>query len=303
MKTKSKLLVALSALTVGTVAAGATATYAWFTTSRTATANFSTITAKNPNGSLEIKISDGKGLQEPTNSGSTASATFDSTKPLLDLSSKDGVVFYSDYDDPSNGFMDSSNNTPDSFVLYGGQTGFVQFALTITNTATSGGSLDVYFDPANSSLAATSDTAANKALASWTRVALATHDGATPTHSMDSLQENGNFVFMNNSSVSGLNSYVNAAGQAASSISQYAAEDHFFTELGDMPKVAAQSGNGGAVNTTDVETYIGTIEGGESLYLTGAIWLAGTCANSDPADGGSINVGLAFAGLDTYVGA
>ena len=59
MKTKSKLLLALSALTVGTVAAGTTATFAWFTTNRTAEAHMTNVTASNRNGNLTIAAVDG----------------------------------------------------------------------------------------------------------------------------------------------------------------------------------------------------------------------------------------------------
>lgn len=300
MKTKSKLLVALSALTVGTVAAGATATYAWFTTSRTANASFNNITAKNPNGSLSISIDNAKGLQSPSGNGTaSASATF-GTDPLIDLSSKDGTYFYSDYVSSGNSSF-GSTNTPDSYVEYKQSTGFVQFTLTITNTADSGiGSLDVYLDPANTSINPVTDSDEHdEAMADWIRVAIAKHASATSTHTMTDLTSAGNLVFMDNDNGSDVdNQYVNSEG----TIATYSGEN-FYSTIGSIPSVDAQDGDGAAANTTSVSNYVGTIAGGQSIYLSCAIWLEGTCAISDLADGGLVNVVLGFTGLDTYVGA
>ncbi|MBO8426874.1 MAG: hypothetical protein IAC61_06165 [Firmicutes bacterium] len=303
MKTKSKLLVALSALTVGTVAAGATATYAWFTTSRSASASISNITAKNPNGSLAISIGNPKGINEATGNG-TASATANfGSAPLIDLSSKDGTYFYSDYVSSGNSSF-SDDNTPDGYVAYNGDTGFVQFSLTITNTAESGiGSLDVYLDPENTRInPVQSDDSEDKAMADWIRVAIAKQASATGTHAMTDLTSAGNLVFMNNDNLSDVDDkYVDDAGTLAT-YSEPDAEN-FYSTIATIPSIEDQDGKGVEANTTDVSTYVGTIKGGESIYLTCAIWLEGTCAISDAANGGLVNVVLGFTGLDTYVGA
>ena len=303
MKTKSKLLVALSALTVGTVAAGATATYAWFTTSRSASATISNITAKNPNGSLSISITNIQGLGSPSGNGSASASALFGSNPLIDLSSKDGTYFYSDY--VSSGNTDfSDDNTPDSYVAYNRETGFVQFSLTITNAAESGiGSLDVYLDPANTRInPVQGDDAKDQAMANWIRVAIAKQASAAGTHTMTDLTSAGNLVFMNNTNPSDVdNQYVNNSG----AIATYSDPDteNFYSTIDSIPSVDAQDGDGIAANKTDASTYVGTIKGGESIYLTCAIWLEGTCAISDAAEGGLVNVVLGFAGLDTYVGA
>lgn len=303
MKTKSKLLVALSALTVGTVAAGATATYAWFTTSRTANATISNITAKNPNGSLSISIDNVKGLQSPSGNGtSSATATFGST-PLIDLSSKDGTYFYSDYVSSGNSDF-GDNNTPDGYVKYNRDTGFVQFSLTITNTAESGiGSLDVYLDPENTRInPVQTEDAEDQAMADWIRVAIAKQASSTGTHTMTNLTSAGNLVFMDNDNGTDVdNKYVNDEGTLAT-YSDPAAEN-FYSTIASIPSIEDQDGKGAAANTTKVSTYVGTIAGQESIYLTCAIWLEGTCAISDDANGGLVNVILGFTGLDTYAGA
>ena len=56
MKTKAKLVLALSVLTAGTAVAGATGTFAWFTTNRSATLVYSNVTAKKPS-NIYINIS------------------------------------------------------------------------------------------------------------------------------------------------------------------------------------------------------------------------------------------------------
>lgn len=303
MKTKSKLLVALSALTVGTVAAGATATYAWFTTSRSASASISNITAKNPNGSLSISILNPKGINAATgNETASATATFDGSAPLIDLSSKDGTYFYSDYVSSGNSSF-SDNNTPDSYVAYNGDTGFVQFSLTITNEAEAEtGSLDVYLDPANTQInPVQSADSEDQAMADWIRVAIAKQATATGTHTMTNLTSAGNLVFMNNDNGTDVdNKYVDNAGTLATYSNP---TENFYSTIAAIPSIEDQDGKGVAANNTSASTYVGTIKGGESIYLTCAIWLEGTCAISDAADGGLVNVILGFTGLDTYVGA
>ena len=56
MKTKAKLVLALSVLTAGTAVAGATGTFAWFTTNRSATLVYSNVTAVNNHGTLEVEL-------------------------------------------------------------------------------------------------------------------------------------------------------------------------------------------------------------------------------------------------------
>lgn len=303
MKTKSKLLVALSALTVGTVAAGATATYAWFTTSRTASATISNITAKNPNGSLSISIDNVKNLNKATGNGSAAATATFGNDPLIDLSSKDGTYFYTDYVSSGNTSF-SDDNTPDGYVEYNRGTGFVQFSLTITNTAESGiGSLDVYLDPANTSInPVLSSDDEDVAMADWIRVAVAKQASATGTHTMTDLTSAGNLVFMDNENGSDVdNKYVNSEGTLAT----YSTPDaeNFYSTIASIPSIEDQDGKGTVANEDEVSTYLGTIAGQESIYLTCAIWLEGTCAISDAANGGLVNVVLGFTGLDTYVGA
>ena len=54
MKTKAKLILAMSVLTAGVVAAGATGTFAWFTTNRAAQLNYTSVTAQKNAGNLDV---------------------------------------------------------------------------------------------------------------------------------------------------------------------------------------------------------------------------------------------------------
>ncbi len=92
MNTKTKLMLGLSVLTAGTLAAGATGTFAWFTTNKSATATYSNILAAGTQGNLQASIA---GITDATATGAqskdtTASATKSNTS---DVSSKDGISF------------------------------------------------------------------------------------------------------------------------------------------------------------------------------------------------------------------
>ena len=93
MNNKTKIMLGLSALTAGTLAAGATGTLAWFTTNKTASATYNTITAKATQGSIKAKIT---GITDKTVTSSeyTAEATVTSASSYTaDVSSTDGIHF------------------------------------------------------------------------------------------------------------------------------------------------------------------------------------------------------------------
>ena len=103
MKTKAKLILAMSVLTAGVVAAGATGTFAWFTTNRAAQLNYTSVTAQKNAGNLNVsmagELANGLGwsneVQHATvpDKGSMASATVTAASHMSDVSSQDGVKF------------------------------------------------------------------------------------------------------------------------------------------------------------------------------------------------------------------
>lgn len=106
MNTKTKMMLGLSILTAGTLAAGATGTFAWFTTNKTAVASYTKITARADTRKLKIDMA---GLTDTNlsteKSNYTAATTTDAEKwadevklestasYVSDISSKDGMTF------------------------------------------------------------------------------------------------------------------------------------------------------------------------------------------------------------------
>lgn len=343
MKTKSKLLLALSALTVGTVAAGTTATFAWFTTNRTATAHLTNITASNPNGNLELAITSIRAkMQQATDSNKTE-ITRSFTQTLRDLSSKEGYEFYAPVWDASSSskFTDGGMNIPQAYEAYDywdendtTKQGYIQFTISITNVGSS--ALDVYLDPSITSIAGATVTGtgadssltseqqatqdANNALASYMRVgiiSLGDNSGVAPSSygggTKPELNKNGNLVFMDSQNY---NKFVTGAGAvtaADTNIGTYTGTDHFFfdvngaTGTGGLDALTTISGQSTNDDRIDHPNYLGRAEaagskgGANVIYVTVAIWMEGTCANSDSADGGVVDIDLGFTALDPVV--
>ncbi len=323
MKTKSKLLLALSALTVGTVAAGTTATFAWFTTNRTAAAHMTNVTASNRNGNLKISfhsIGDSTALDttdSSTSNPSTNEAGTDVTakfnQDLRDLSSKAGVDFYAPVWDAlkSSGTYSSGNHAkPQGYEKYTNSTsehGYIQFYLTIENTGSA--PLQIFLDPSSTSIdAADSGNAADTALANFMRVAVVTTTGTSYPTSVD-LTKAGSLVFMDGNHAS-YNQYVtkNATDLSADDgLSAYTAKEHFYAQASDIEEDLTTAA--AAVDTTreGYANYMGTVaadgEANDTINIAVAIWMEGTCADSDAADGGHINVDLGFTALEPNPGA
>ncbi len=132
MNNKTKIMLGLSVLTAGTLAAGATGTFAWFTTNKTATATYNNIIAVGTQGNLQASIlglttSTVKG-EQGTNTTATGSKSF-----ISDVSSNDGVAFVQ----PD--WAGESGNTKaiNSLETVTGKAGYyTQYSVTLTNVAT-----------------------------------------------------------------------------------------------------------------------------------------------------------------------
>lgn len=307
MKTKSKLLLALSALTVGTVAAGATGTYAWFTASRTATLTYSNITAANTRGSLQIKYTalnnspdlsndesgnDGKltpsgDLTKYSNSVTVATAT-----NITDVSSRDGSAFYSP--------VWGTAETPVTYTT--ATSGFIVFSIELKNAGD--GDVDAYLDKSATSISGENE------LARWTRVAINVQkDASLPTTfgTNDITSQYGHFVFMDNDKTTDtgvdLTSYVSATqqpeGATEYSIGHYdtaSTTDKFYETVDSIPAMPASSS---VEDPTKYVSYLGEIKAGFSIYVNVAIWMEGSIINNqNDAIGDSINVKLGFGALD-----
>ncbi len=291
MKTKSKLLLVLSALTVGTVAAGATGTYAWFTASRTASIS-TTVTATNTRGNLAIGYygfdsQDTIATDSPADESSQASFTVDSNFTLSDVSSKEGATFYSAVIGP--------DGSPTSYRAATG--GYLQFVVELKNLNTAG-AVEAYLDKDAIELTKSDESAAY--LSTWTRVAISASGNSNPNtgaFTNSDLTQNGHLVFMNNNGgTSGetLNKFVTKAGAATEGeiLGTYTGDENFYPQFGSIPAVPA------TVNT-EVECYLGQIAAGGSIYVSVAVWMEGTVKNDqNSADGNSIDLKLGFSALE-----
>lgn len=289
MKTKSKLLLALSALTVGTVAAGATGTYAWFTASRNATMNITNITATNTRGNLNIGYFDLK-AEAKVNGNTSNTVDFNVTTPLYDVSSRDGATFYA----PVWG-------TGDTPIAYKTTTdGYLTFGIVLSNQGTD--PISCYFDSANSSITG----AGNEPLARWTKVAINSQgsgDAQPTSFGTNDITQPGHFVFMQNtegSEAGSLKTYVD--GITTDDTATYQEEDNFFTTVASVDPMPT---NG--TNDEQLACYLGDIEGttgSNYLYVTVSIWMEGAIVqNQNDASGKTISIKLAFGALDADAGA
>ena len=330
MKTKSKLLLALSALTVGTVAAGTTATFAWFTTNRTATAHMTNISASNKEGNLKIEfheITNGAvfandtGSSNPSSTGTEVNAKFN--QDLRDLSSKDGYKFYAPVWDASQSqfsYTNGGHQMPQGYKEYenqSGDNGYIQFYLSITNEGKS--DLQVYLDPNELGIAGAAgegdQQTKNTALAKFMRVAIISSQNTQPTNGYNNdtepnIEEPGQLVFMN-SNTANYDRYV-----TGTKLDKLTVEDdgtaayndpteHFFSTPSSMPTLASIGAKNDTARTEEA-TYLGTVEadgGNDTIYVSVAIWMEGTCADSDAADGGIVDIDLGFTALDPNPGA
>lgn len=289
MKTKSKLLLAISALTVGTVAAGATSTYAWFTASRKATMNITNITATNTRGNLNIGYFDLKPEAQVTG-GTTNTETLRCDTKLYDVSSRDGTTFYA----PVWG-------TGDTPIAYKETTeGYLTFGIVLINQGTD--PISCYFDSANSSITGSE----NEPLARWTKVAInaQTEGSEQPTSfGANDITQPGHFVFMQNtegSEADSLKTYVD--GTTTLDTATYQEGDNFFTTVTGVDPMPTDN-----QNNEELDCYLGDIQGTNGinrLYVTVSIWMEGAIVqNQNDASGKMINIKLAFGALDADAGA
>lgn len=272
MKNKTKLMLGLSLLTAGTLAAGATGTFAWFTTNKTASATYSNIIAKSTTGSLGISM---HGITEPSlSNGSEAkdneASLTGTTSYVTDVSSGDGVTFAQ-----PKWKTNAGNNKPYYEVTdVTSKTGyFTQFYITLQNNG--GAAVTVYLDTGTKVSAATSgDSSKNDALASWTRVAVNNLDQG------NSIVASGTKIF--GGTAMG-NKYVAPTESAGDALTL---QDLSATVLTTFSDISA-----GAVENQKLFA----LEPGAHQNVGVSVWMEGTAATSqDNAKGGIVNVDLKF---------
>lgn len=271
MKNKTKLMLGLSLLTAGTLAAGATGTFAWFTTNKTASATYSNIIAKSTTGSLGISM---HGITEPSlSNGSEAqdneASLTGTTSYVTDVSSGDGVTFAQ-----PKWKTNAGNDKPYYEVTdVTAKTGyFTQFYITLQNNG--GAAVTVYLDTGTKVSAATSGDSEDDALASWTRVAVNNLDQGT------AVVASGTKIF--GGTAMG-NKYVAPTESAGDALTL---QDLSATVLTTFSDISA-----GAVENQKLFA----LEPGAHQNVGVSVWMEGTAATSqDNAKGGIVNVDLKF---------
>ena len=274
MKNKTKLMLGLSLLTAGTLAAGATGTFAWFTTNKTASATYSKIIAKSTTGSLGISM---HGITEPSlSNGSEAKdnvASLTGTASYTtDVSAGDGVTFAQ-----PKWKTNAGNDKPYYEVTnVSSKTGyFTQFYITLQNNG--GAAVTVYLDTGTKVSAATPGKSEDDALASWTRVAVNNLNQAT------SIVASGTKIF--GGSAMG-DKYVAPAESAGEKLT-----------LEDLSAKATVLKSFSDISAGPVENQkLFALEPGAHQNVGVSVWMEGTTAatSQDNAKGGIVNVDLEF---------
>ena len=174
MNNKTKIMLGLSALTAGTLAAGATGTLAWFTTNKTATATYNNIKVVGTQGNLGVEIKAVNGSATIVNDAEHATSTATGTgADTSDVSSKDGIHFYQpDWTSVSGNGNSVAFNKVNSVSGKAGY--FTQYQITITNKAfEDAATVDVALK--GLTITATDEKGtASTAIANWVRVAVMT---------------------------------------------------------------------------------------------------------------------------------
>lgn len=305
MKNKTKLVLGLSILTAAALTAGATGTFAWFTTNRKATATFNNITAKSVEGSLTIAMGSltEATLGENGNDYKSTTATLTGkTSAMTDVSSGDGITFaHPNWTDKAgneqkvHGITDVSGKTADNLKKYGSEGGYwTAYYIGLKNNG--GKPANVYLNAGSAISGASTEAGAQKtkddSAASWTRVAINAVGESKPSTTLTTAAST---KIIQNATDDNSKKYV-APDSAAETLT-----------LADLP-TSSTLFNGSTTNslkevtTADSDNDIKnqlvcTIPGnGAVQYLTVSVWLEGTMSdNQDAAIGGIVNVVLNFA--------
>ena len=288
MNNKTKIMLGLSALTAGTLAAGATGTLAWFTTNKTATATYSKITVQGTTGNLKVEINgltDKNVTKTDDKVNATATGVQSSTS---DVSSKDGINFYQpDWkgtqgnDQPYNKIKDVSHET--GF--------FTQYLVTIKNdvgTATNS-KLDVYLSGVEITVSGDTQNTYTK----WVRVAvtsIATEDDVKKGF-LKAGEGSQTYVFESDVS---LDSYVSGADTVAG--------DKLSSKISTTWEAGVLNATGTNLSIEPTAWKNLPNEAGSFKTLGVSVWVEGTSANNqDDIKNKEISVKLTFSSKDSAI--
>ena len=285
MNNKTKIMLGLSVLTAGTLAAGATGTLAWFTTNKTATATYKNITAVGTQGNIKAAITTLNG-DVADNTNGAAVTVANSTAKISDVSSNDGITFYQpDWKGAAGNGTNIEFNKINTVTGVSGY--YLQYLVTITNQSED----DVADNTVKLDLSGiTIDGEAT--LANWTRVALnlgvkKTTDGKFLEKDDTKTDEQKTFVIQNDIA-SGNCRFVNPNK-----------ENHGSTMgsvLDDVEGIKKAS----AIDSTNAIEIASSLAKGATISVGVSVWLEGTMADTqETAKGKAVNVSLTFTASST----
>ena len=272
MNNKTKIMLGLSVLTAGTLAAGATGTLAWFTTNKTATATYQKVTVRGTQGNLNVAI---EGVTKGTGNTDAAGTNVSAEGGTIsDVSSKDGLTFYQpDWKDKAGNKQKVNSVKPVSEK----EGYFVQYLVNVSNASTEGTAIKASLS--GLTITVTKDGQSAE-LAKWVRVAIL--PGATKKTDKKFLEKGATDATLYQTDTT-LNSYVDG------------------TTLNDGLMTISQTNILEAKSTLDAELPItdNLQPNGDAAHVGVAVWVEGTSATSqDDIKNASISVALTFTATD-----
>lgn len=289
MKNKSKLVLGLSVLTAATIAAGATGTFAWFTTSRSASVTITNVTVVSNQSNLVVDIQNAKNDTGAVTG--TTNKTLTSAATISDVSSANGLSF------SQASFVPGVDNKLSKVTDVTGENGFYnQYWVTVTNSAVSGTGSDFDLYLGNGTSIAPATTAQkDKDLACWTRVAIneCKTGKLNPLPTANSENVVNKTVFK--SSISGSTGVVTAGKYLPNGI---AAGSAYSTSLEDA---TIRTDAFAEVVTGDHSSsqFLGKVANGTTVTYLVSVWMEGTEAlDQNSAKDGVATITLDFRGLD-----
>lgn len=280
MNNKTKIMLGLSALTAGTLAAGATGTLAWFTTNKTATATYNNITAASTTGNLKASIA---GVTDKdAKSGCDYNVTAEGTNSkTADVSSQDGLTF----GQPE--WIGVAGNTAGTKIqgvkqVYGKNGYFTQYTVSLQNVAVKG-------DNAAIKVSLTGVTiSGDTPLTGWTRVAINTKTTINEDNqSLVSAAGNETYLYQT-ASITEQNKYTPILDNKTETTIDAAT-----TTVSDSIHMATAQDV--LENPVILENSLGS-SGTSTITIGVSVWMEGTMADQDAAKGQSVNVKLTFKG-------
>ena len=284
MNNKTKIMLGLSALTAGTLAAGATGTLAWFTTNKTATATYNNITAASTTGNLKASIAgvtdkDAKSAvydYNVTAKGTTNSKT-------ADVSSQDGLKF-----GQPNWVGVAGNNDATAITgvkqVYGKDGYFTQYTVSLQNVKEGNGE-NAAIRVSLTGVSITGGTEGGTELAGWTRVAINT---AVNGDGDALVAADGNKTYLyQTADIATQNKYT--------PVSETAKTMKEATTTIDAAKVTLATAKDVLDAPVELATNLGST-GTSTITIGVSVWMEGTMADQDTAKGQSVSVKLTFKG-------